>query len=273
MPDQTGKTAWITGASSGIGEALAKAFVADGGYAILSGRRKDALQRVAQESGAADRCMILPFEATDYDAIPALVEQAIGWQGQVDILVNNAGISQRSMAVETQLPVYQKIIDVDLVAPIALTQALLGHMVGRGGGAIINISSIAGKVGSPQRTAYSAAKHGIIGYGDALRCETAALGMQVMNVAPGSVRTDVARNALLSDGAAKGSSDDVIDSGIDPADVAQQIWQGLADDKRELVIAKEKEAMLVKMRAEEPENLFNWIEQMVAKNESFAKRQ
>lgn len=264
MPDQTGKIAWVTGASSGIGEALAKAFVADGGHVILSGRNVAELERVVAETGEAGRCLVLPFEVTDYEKIPALTQQAIGWQGKVDILVNNAGISQRSLAVETDFSVYQSIVEIDLLAPIAITQALLGHMIERGSGAVINISSVAGKIGAPMRTAYSAAKHGLIGFGDSLRTEVAGQGIQVLNVAPGSVRTDVSRNALTADGSRRGKSDKAIDEGLEPDFVAETIWQALADGKREIVVADGMEANMPEMRAKEPDKFFDMIEGLVA---------
>jgi dehydrogenase/reductase SDR family member 7B len=264
MVDQAGKIVWVTGASSGIGEALARAFVSDGGSAILSGRNIAELERVVLETGAEDRCMILPFETTDYGAIPELVEKAIGWQGHVDILVNNAGISQRSLAVNTDFSVYQKIIAVDLLAPIALTQALLPHLTQRGAAAIINISSVAGKIGAPLRTAYSAAKHGIIGYGDALRTEVAGQGVKVLNVAPGSIKTNVSRNSLNADGSRRGSSDAAIENGIAPEKCAEEIWNALAEGKREIVVAQGMEATMPHLRATDPDKLFDLLESLVA---------
>jgi short-subunit dehydrogenase len=255
-------TAWITGASSGIGEALAKAWLADGGYCVLSGRNVAALQAVAGD--AADRCLILPFETTDYAALPALVEQAVDFTGQVDVLVNNAGISQRSLAVDTDFSVYQRIVDVDLLAPIALTQALLPHFAKRGSGQLVMISSVAGKAGVPMRTAYCAAKHGLIGYADALRAEMAGQGVKVLTVAPGSVRTNVSRNALAGDGSARGVSDKAIDNGIDPDEVARLIWEAVAAGKREIVIAEGMEAQIPVLRASDPEKLFDMVEAMMA---------
>lgn len=117
---------WITGASSGIGEALARALSARGASVILSGRNVAALEAVARDCADA---LVLPFEATDYPRIPSLAERAWTWKGRVDGLVNNAGISQRSLAVDTEFAVYQRLIGVDLLAPIALTQALLPKMV------------------------------------------------------------------------------------------------------------------------------------------------
>jgi dehydrogenase/reductase SDR family member 7B len=258
----SGQTAWITGASSGIGEALAKDWLARGGRCVLSGRNIAALGAVAAH--APDRCLVLPFESTDYAAIPALVEQAIGFGGGIDVLVNNAGISQRSLAVDTDFPVYQKIIGVDLLAPIALTQALLPHLVARGSGGVVMISSVAGKAGVPMRTAYCAAKHGLIGYADALRSEVAGQGIKMLVVAPGSVRTNVSRNALSADGSVRGASDAAIDNGIDPDLVAQTIWDALAAGKREIIIAEGMEAQIPLLRAQDPERLFDMVEAMVA---------
>jgi dehydrogenase/reductase SDR family member 7B len=264
MTDQTGKTAWITGASSGIGEALAKAFVGGGGSAILSGRNVAELERVASESGAPERCLILPFDTMDFAALPDKVSAAIAFRGGVDVVVNNAGISQRSLAIDTDFSVYDRIIGVDLLAPIALTQMLLPHLLGRGAGQLIMISSVAGKAGVPLRTAYCAAKHGLIGYSDALRSEVAGQGVKVLVVAPGSVRTNVSRNALNSDGSVRGASDAAIDNGIDPNEVARKIWDAVAAGTREMVIAEGMEANIPVLRAQDPERLFDMVEAMVA---------
>ncbi len=264
MVDQSGKTVWVTGASSGIGEALAKAFVADGGSAILSGRKVPELERVMRETGAPERCHILPFDTQDFDALEQMVATAVAFRGVVDILVNNAGISQRSLAIDTDFSVYDQIISVDLLAPIALTQKLLPHLIERGSGQLVMISSVAGKAGVPLRTAYCAAKHGLIGYSDALRSEIAGQGIGVLVVAPGSVRTNVSRNALNADGSVRGSSDAAIDNGIDPAEVASTIWNAVADGKREIVIAEGMEASIPVLRAQDPEKLFDMVEAMVA---------
>lgn len=264
MIDQSGKTAWITGASSGIGEALAKGFVKSGGSAVLSGRNIGELQRVADDSGAADRCLILPFDTTEFSGLTAKVDAAIAFRGGIDVLVNNAGISQRSLAIDTAFEVYERIVGVDLLAPIALTQALLPHLISRGAGQLVMISSVAGKAGVPLRTAYCAAKHGLIGYADALRSEVAGQGIKVLVVAPGSVKTNVSRNALNADGSVRGTSDKAIDSGIDPDEVARLIWEAVANGAREMVIAEGMEANIPVMRAQDPEKLFDMVEAMVA---------
>tara|TARA_R110002033_G_scaffold13802_7_gene40953 strand:- start:8123 stop:8953 length:831 start_codon:yes stop_codon:yes gene_type:complete len=250
-----GKIVWITGASSGIGEALAQAFAQEGAHIILSGRRTEALEQVA--AGINGDSLVLPFETTDYDILPAKVEEALDWKGRVDILVNNAGISQRSLALDTHPDVHHKIINVDLLAPIWLTQLLLPHMIEAGGGHIVGISSVAGRVGVPLRTAYCAAKHGLIGYMDALRAETEKLhNVHVTNILPGSIRTNVSRNALTKDGDNRGKSDAVIDNGMEPAECARQILGAVFDQVPELIIAEGPEMMIAKLRQSDPEQCF-----------------
>ena len=244
-----GQTAWITGASSGIGAALARALAAQGAHLVLSGRNVAALEAVAKDCGQA---LVLPFETTDQTALAPAVALAWAWaaerSGGIDLLVNNAGISQRSLAVDTDFAVYERIIGVDLLAPIALTQALLPQMVARGSGRIAMISSIAGKVGVPLRTAYCAAKFGIAGYADALRAEVAHLGLQVHNIYPGSVRTDVSRNALTADGSSRGVSDQAIDNGIDPDLAVQAMITAMLAGEREIIVAEGAELKMGEAR-------------------------
>ena len=216
----SGQVAWITGASSGIGAALAK-------------------------------------------ALSPAVEQAWEWSGGIDILINNAGISQRSLAIDTSYAVYDRIIGVDLLAPIALTQAILPRMAARGSGRLVMISSIAGKVGVPLRTAYSAAKFGLIGYSDALRAEIAHLGIKVHVVAPGSIRTDVSRNALTADGSARNASDKAIENGIDPDLAATEMLTAIANDEREIVIAAGPELAMGELRRT-PDALFDQMAGLMA---------
>ena len=251
---------WITGASSGIGEGLARALAARGASLILSGRNVAALESVARDCADA---LPLPFEATDFDRIAGIVERAWSWKGRVDGLVNNAGISQRSLAIETAFAVYQRMISVDLLAPIALTQALLPRMVQAGGGRIVAISSVAGIVGAPLRSAYSAAKHGLIGYHDSVRAENEHLGIQVHVVAPGSIRTNVSKNALTADGSRRGVSDSVIDNGMPPADAAKAILAAIEAGKRELVLATGMEYEIAALRRQDPDALFDRVSSMV----------
>ena len=261
MTDIAGKVVWITGASSGIGKAVAKTFSGAGASIVLSGRRTEALESVAGELETDS--LVLPFEVTDYDVLPAKVAEAWAWQGRVDILVNNAGISQRSLAIHTEPEVYQSIIGIDLLAPIWLTQLQLPRMVEAGGAHIVAISSVAGRIGAPLRTAYSAAKHGLIGYMDALRTEVSERhNIKVTNILPGSVATDVSRNALTADGSTRGISDANIDGGDDPMDCAQAILEAVRDDVPELIFAQGIELDLARQRHSDPETLFATLSQL-----------
>ncbi|MAY08235.1 MAG: short-chain dehydrogenase [Pseudomonadales bacterium] len=249
------RVVWITGASSGIGEALARAMLAQGAEVILSGRRADALQALA--AVAPERTLVLPFETTDYDRLPALVEQAWGWRGRIDLLINNAGISQRSLALDTSLQVYRQLMEVDYLAPVALTQLLLPRLVEQGSGQLAVVSSVAGKLGAPLRTGYCGAKHAVVGYFEALRAEVEqAYGIGVSVIIPGSVRTAIAANALEGGGNARGRSDANIDNGIDPDDAARTIIECLSAGKHDIVVAEGMELMALQMRASDPERTF-----------------
>jgi dehydrogenase/reductase SDR family protein 7B len=255
-----GRCWWITGASSGIGEALARTLAKRGASLILSGRNVAALESTA---GACKDALVLPFEATDFERIPVLVERAWSWKGRVDGLVNNAGVTQRSLAVDTAFAVYQRMIAIDLLGPIALTQALLPRMLKAGAGRIVAISSVAGIAGVPMRSAYCAAKHGLIGYHDALRAENEHLGIKVLVVAPGSVRTNVSRNALTGDGSRRGVSDAAIDNGLPPEDAAAQILAALEAGQRELILASGTEREVAVLRRRDPDALWDRLSQMM----------
>lgn len=256
-----GKTVWITGASSGIGAALAREWASRGARVILSGRDETRLQAVADE--LKSKTLVLPFDVRDEAAMLSATERAACWHEGVDIFVANAGVSQRSAAVDTAIEVYRSIIDIDLVAQIAAVQALLPHLVERASGRLIFISSIAGKVGVPMRTAYCAAKHGLVGYADSLRAELSQSGIEVQVVCPGSVATDVSRNALTADGSPRGRSDKVIDSGIAPAEAAKRIVDAVELNQREIVIAEGMEEAMGEMRRT-PDQVFDQVSGMVA---------
>jgi short-subunit dehydrogenase len=249
------KTAWVTGASSGIGEALALGLAERGAWVILSGRRVEALESVAARAGG--QTLILPFETTNLEALPDIVDRAIAWRGGVDLLINNAGVTQRSLALDTDFSVYRTIMEIDYFAPVRLTQLVLPHMVARGSGHLAVISSIAGKVGVPLRTAYCSAKHAVVGYFDALRAEIeTAYGVGVSVVTPGSVATAVAHNALSGSGGRHGQADPNIDGGLPAARAAQVILDGIAVGQREIAVAEAGELGLLALRASDPEVAF-----------------
>lgn len=258
--DYSGKVAWITGASSGIGAALARELAGRGAHVVLSGRDKARLAEVAADCGES---LLLPFDVRDEAALAEATAKAIAWKGHVDIAFANAGISQRSRALKTDMQVYRDIIAVDLTAQIAFAQGLIGHMAERGSGALGFISSIAGKVGVPMRTAYCAAKFGLAGYADALRGELSQTGVTVHTIYPGSVATNVSRNALTAEGTRRGKSDPAIDNGI-PAEVAaREMLDAIAAGTREIIVAEGGEKAMGELRRT-PDALFDQVAAMVA---------
>lgn len=228
---------WVTGASSGIGEHLARLFHAEGAHVVLSARREDALNRVAEACDGPGDTMILPLDVTDETAIGTAAGQVSARFGRVDILVNNAGLTQRGRIAETSLDVYRRIMDVNFFGPLMLTKAVLPSMTERGSGRIVCVTSVAGKYGSPMRSGYNAAKHAAHGFFDSLREEVARHGIDVTLIVPGTVRTDVSLNALRGDGSLYGRMDPFLASGMDPADCAGRILDAVHARKREVLIA------------------------------------
>ncbi|BES69514.1 SDR family NAD(P)-dependent oxidoreductase [Marinobacter nanhaiticus D15-8W] len=257
MPTQT---VWITGASSGIGEALAARFARDGTNLVLSARRENELKRVADRCTDAgldrDQILILPLDVTDWDALPGAVQTVLDTFGTIDLLVNNAGVSQRSLCKDTDMAVYRKLMDVDVMGQIALTKAVLPHMLERRDGHIAVTASVAGKVGVPQRTGYCAAKHAVMGFFDALRAEVEDDGIHVSTIVPGFIRTDISRNALAADGKAFGKVDDDIAGGMDVDECAEVVFNALKARKREIPVGKGKEMAALWVKRIAPEVLF-----------------
>lgn len=237
-----GKTVWITGASSGIGRALALEAAGMGANLVLSARNLGELKSLQAEARlSTDRCLILPLDLKKYKQFDKAVKIALKKFGAVDILINNGGISQRSLAHETDIKVYEEIMAVNYFGNIALTLAVLPGMRARKTGAVVTISSVAGKIGTPLRTGYSASKFATNGFYDALRAENYRENIQVTIVMPGFVKTNVSRNALLRDGKRQGKSDGAIEQGISPEECARRAWAAILAGKNEVYIAGARE--------------------------------
>lgn len=249
-----GQVIWITGASSGIGSGLALALAQRGARLVLSGRNAAALAAVAAHCPGA---VVEAFEATDLDALPAIVDRVQVATGGIDWLVNNAGISQRSLALDTDFGVYRTLMEVDFFAPLRLTQLVLPGMVARRRGRIINNASVAGKVGSPLRTGYCAAKHALVGWSDALRAEIAQYGVAVHVLVPGFVATAIGANALTAAGRPKGAGPDPVDGGISIADAANQIIAGIVAGQPEIPVGRAgaAEMQLLDLKVQDPARL------------------
>ena len=229
---------WITGASSGIGKALACALAREGAIPVLSARRAQELERVRErciELGAAD-ALVLPLDVTDAAAMPSAVAAVREKFGRIDTLINNAGISQRSLCVDTDMAVYRRLFEVDVLGQIALTKAVLPVMLAQESGHIAVMASVAGKVGAPYRTVYCAAKHAVMGFFDALRAEVAKRGIRVTTITPGYIRTAISIHALLGDGRERGATDRDIANGMDVDRCAQVILKGFRKHTPEIAV-------------------------------------
>jgi len=225
-----GQVVWITGASSGIGEALATAFSREGANLVLSARRPGELERVRQLCDGPERHRIEPLDLMDEKAIARAAENV----GRVDVVVHSGGVSQRSLAMQTDLAVDRKIMDLDFFGTVALTKAVLPSMIARKSGHIVPISSVVGYVGTPLRSAYAASKHALHGYFDSLRAEVAKDGIAITIVCPGYIRTNVSRNAVTGDGSAFGKMDDTHKDATTPEECARRVVDGVARRKREV---------------------------------------
>src|SRR5438128_393409 len=199
-----GKVVWITGASSGIGEALARHMARAGARLILSSRREDELNRVAQTCIDAVSVSVLSLDLSRPESMSDAVHRALEIAGHVDVMVHNGGVSQRAYAADTAFSVDDLLMRTNYLGPVALTKALLPSMRSRHTGHFIVVTSVLGKFGLPGRSGYCASKHALHGYFDTLRAELWRDGIQVTLVLPGYVRTNVSINALTGNGAALG---------------------------------------------------------------------
>jgi len=232
------KVVWITGASSGIGEALAVALSARGTKLILSSRRTDELERVRLACAHPDRVKVIPLDLLDNASFGVKTAEAIGSWGQVDILVHNGGISQRGLVQETSMDVQRNVMEVDYFSYVALTQAVLPHFTQRKSGRFVVVSSVMGKIGTPMRSAYAAAKHALHGYFDCLRAEVVSLGIGVTVLTPGYIRTNIALHAVTKDGSPLGKASVNIEKGLSAERAAVQILRAVGKGKNEVYIGK-----------------------------------
>lgn len=195
MFNLTGKTALITGASGGIGAAIARALHEAGATVALSGTREAPLQALAADLGA--RAHVLPCNLSDAEAVEALPKAAIEAMGGLDILVNNAGITRDTLMMRMSDDQWSQVLDVNLTASMRLMRGSLRTMMKARWGRIVNISSIVGATGNPGQANYVAAKAGLVGLSKALAQEVASRGITVNCVAPGFIATPMTE--VLSD--------------------------------------------------------------------------
>ncbi len=236
MKSISGQVIWITGASSGIGEALAYELSAMGNTLILSARNKKRLKEVKTQCNNPAKVHIIPMDLGNFNVMPAVVSQAIAATGHIDILINNAGISQRSLIADTHFDVYKKLIDINYLGTIALTKAVLPHFMAQQKGHFVTITSLMGRFGSPFRSGYCGAKHGLHGFFDVLRMEHEKDSLQVTLVCPGFIKTNVAMNALTADGSPQNINDHATSKGMEVSIFAKKMINAVAKKKFEVYI-------------------------------------
>ncbi|MGC1243553.1 MAG: SDR family oxidoreductase [Chryseosolibacter sp.] len=229
---------WITGASSGIGEALAYALSAKGARLILSARRKEELERVKGNCSqkAQPGIRILPLDLEKPDTLKLSTEAAIQIFGHVDVLINNGGISQRSMIADTALTVDRRLMEINYFGAVALTKYLLPHFIQRRQGHVVNVTSLTGKFGTPYRSGYAASKHALHGFSDALRAEHYKDNIRVTMVCPGFIRTNLTLTALTADGSPLNKMDEAQYKGKSAEWCAAKIVRAIEKNKEEVYI-------------------------------------
>lgn len=238
---------WITGASSGIGEASAKKFSKEGYALILSSRNVSELERVRNECSNPKEIQLLPLDLSENTGFEEKAASAISYFGKVDIVLHNGGISQRSLIKETQLEVDRKLMEVNYFGTVALTKALLPHFIERKSGQFAVVTSLVGKFASPYRSSYAASKHALHGFFDTLRAEHYRDGISVTLICPGFIRTKVSINALTADGTPLGEMDEAQDKGMSPGTCAAEIFTAIRSKKEEVYIGG-KETLAVYLK-------------------------
>ena len=242
------KTVWITGASSGIGEALVNAFTKGGSRVIASSNDEAGLKRVAANCSARKGSITtVPFDLSETTGIEETVADIIKKEGRIDLLLNIGGISQRALIKDTPLWLDRRIMEINYFGTIALTKAVLPYMINNGGGHIVATSSISGRFGFPLRSAYSASKQALHGFFETLLLEHKGDNIRVSVLIPGRVRTNISLHALTSSGKEHGKLDEGLAAGITPEKAVQQIIRGIRRNRREVLVGG-KELMMLRIR-------------------------
>jgi short-subunit dehydrogenase len=256
------KVIWLTGASSGIGEALAYELAKKGAKLIISARRKDELERVKGNCSPKSQVNIrlLPLDLSEPSTLNLCSEAAIQVFGHVDMLINNGGISQRSLAKDTLLEVDRRIMEVDYFGTIALTKSILPHFLKRKSGHYVTVSSVMGKIGTPYRSGYAAAKHALHGFFDSLRAELwkESKNIHVTLICPGWVRTNITLNALTGSGERLNRMDPATQEGLTSSEFAKKMVRAIERKKEEVYIGGTKEIFAIKLKRFFP-NLYSKV--------------
>lgn len=245
MKEDRKATVWITGASSGIGEACAYAYAAQKCTVILTATSAEKLERVAEKCRElGGEALSVPYDLRHSEGIDSLVENTWNAVQKIDILFCNAGISQRTTVEDTDLAMFRTIMDINFYAPVAMAKAILPRMLAAGGGHIAATTSIAGRFGFPLRCAYSSSKHALYGFFETLQAEYDSRNIHTTLVCPGRVRTNISLNALDKNGLRHGEMDPGQANGISAEKAARKIVRAIKNRKREVLVGGKELAMV-----------------------------
>ena len=229
------KVIWITGASSGIGKEMALQYARRSNIAlILSSRREQELSKVKSACGHNSPICVLPMDLEATNKAAAVVEKALACFGHIDLLINNAGVSQRSLIMETDIAVFERLIQINYMGAVALSRRLLPHFISRQKGQFAIVTSVMGKYGSPYRSGYCGAKHALHGFFDVMRMEHQKDNIDVTIICPGFVRTPIAMNSLRGDGSVLGVDDLATRKGMQVEDFARKMVRSVDQKKWEV---------------------------------------
>ncbi|TXD50089.1 SDR family oxidoreductase [Polaribacter sp. IC073] len=237
------KVVWVTGASSGIGKALAIELSKQNAKVILSSRKTASLELVKKECKNPQDIKIIPLDLEDYSNFKEKAAVAIVAFGKIDVLINNGGISQRSLVENTEISVDKRIMDINYLGTVALTKAILPHFIQNKAGQFAVTTSIVGKIGTPLRSSYAASKHALHGFFDSLRAENHQNNITVTLICPGFINTNVSKNALTGNGIPQGKMDAATGNGMSAEDCAKQMLKAIDKKKEEVYIAGAKEKL------------------------------
>jgi len=237
------KVVWVSGASSGIGEALVYELLDRGATVIASSNDRDQLQRVKKTSGS-EKCHVILVDMLKQESFPGIVSELLQDFKRIDILVHVAGVSQRSLFTEIDMPVFRKIFEINFFGAVALTRTVLPHMIQQGGGQLAAVTSIVGLFGFPLRTAYSASKHAMHGFLESIQAECMDTNIHISLLVPGRVQTDISKHALTANGNVWGRMDKGQESGISTEKAAKKIALALKKKRKKVLIGGKELAIV-----------------------------
>ena len=235
----TNQIVWVTGASSGIGKACAQIWAHQGATVVLSARKHDTLEKVAsplREQGA--NVHVVTLDLADTGGLTDIANRVQSDIGPVDVMIHCGGISQRSLAIETDLSVDRSIMDIDYFGTLALTKALLPKMVERKRGHFVVVTSLMGLFSAPLRSGYCGAKHALHGFFESLRAEHHDDGLHVTMVCPGFIRTSISMNAMVGDGSKQGTMDEKTGAGMTAEQCAQRMFKAVERNQAQVLIGR-----------------------------------